>query len=90
MENRPRKLAEFLGESQSDCERLRILAQALAGAALSGKSTEDAEKLVSTTAAEQTALNKLLANWRSLVENAMVTKEERVDRKVGQQRLEFN
>ena len=90
MDNSPRKLAEFLAEAQPDTERLRILAQALAGAALSGKSAEDAEKLVSTTAAEQAAMGKLLANWRSLVEHAGVTKGERADRKVGQQRLGFD
>ncbi len=90
MENSPRKMAEFLAEAQPDTERLRILGQALAGAALSGKSGEDAAKLVSTTPAEQTALGKLLANWRSLIEHAGVTKDERADRKAGQQRLGFD
>jgi putative DNA methylase len=89
MDNSPRKLTEFLAEAQPDTERLRILAQALAGAALSGKSTADAEKLVSTTVAEQAALGKLLANWRSLIEHAGVTKDERADRKAGQQRLDL-
>ena len=77
MENSPRKMAEFFVEAQPDRERLRVLAQTLAGAALSGKSAEDAEKLVSTTAAEQAALGKLLANWRSSIEHAGVTKEEK-------------
>jgi putative DNA methylase len=90
MDNSPRKLTEFLTEAQPDRERLRILAQALAGAALSGKSAEDAGKLISTTAAEQAALGKLLANWRSLIEHAGVTKDERADRKAGQQRLGFD
>ena len=87
MENSPRKLAEFLNESQPDRERLRVLAQALAGAVLSGKTEEDAEKLVGTTAAEKAALNKLLANWRSLIDSAVESKDERADRKVGQKRL---
>src|SRR5262249_49133027 len=43
VENSPRKLSEFLVESNPDRERLRLLAQALAGAALAGKSEEDAE-----------------------------------------------
>jgi len=60
MENSPRKLAEFLNEAGPDRERLRVLAQALAGAALSGKTEEDVEKLVGTTAAEKAALGKLL------------------------------
>jgi len=71
MENSPRKLNEFLDEARPDRERLRALAQALAGAALSGKSEEEAAKLVSTTPAEQAALGKLLANWRSLVESRL-------------------
>jgi hypothetical protein len=85
----PRKLSEFLAETDPDRERLRLLAQALAGAALAGKSEEDAEKLVGTTAAERSALGKLLANWRAVIENAVVTKGERADRKTGQQRLDF-
>jgi putative DNA methylase len=76
MENGPRKLGEFLDEARPDRERLRILGQALAGAALSGKSEEEAAKLVSTTPAEQAALGKLLANWRSLIESRMAVDEE--------------
>jgi putative DNA methylase len=87
MDNSPRKLADFLAEVQPDHERLRVLAQTLAGAALSGKSEEDAGKLVGTTAAEQAALGKLLANWRAVVENAVVTKTQREDKKRGQTQL---
>jgi putative DNA methylase len=67
MEHRPQKIAEFLDLAQPDRERLRVLAQALAGAALSGKTGEEAERLLSTTAPEQSALAKLLANWKSLI-----------------------
>ena len=69
MENSPRKLGEFLDDARPDRERLRVLAQALAGAALSGKSEEEKAKLVATTPAEQSALGKLLANWKSLIES---------------------
>jgi hypothetical protein len=62
------------------------LAQALAGAALSGKSGEHAEKLVGTTAAERAALGKLLANWRCVMEN-VESRDDRADRKTGQRRL---
>lgn len=89
MENSPRRLAAFLSDASFDRERLRLLAQALAGAGLSGKSEEDAEKLVGTTPAERSALGKLLANWRSLVEHAVVSEAERSDRKRGQQRLDL-
>jgi putative DNA methylase len=75
MENSPRKLKDFLDEARPDRERVRVLAQALAGAALSGKSEEESAKLVSTTPAEQAALGKLLANWRSLIESRMAAEE---------------
>lgn len=75
MENSPRKLNEFLDDARPDRERLRVLAQALAGAALSGKSEEESAKLVTTTAAEQAALGKLLANWRSLVESRLIPED---------------
>jgi putative DNA methylase len=75
MDNSPRKLNEFLDEARPDRERLRVLAQALAGAALSGKSEEESAKLVSTTPAEQAALGKLLANWRSLIESRLAAEE---------------
>ncbi len=87
VENSPRKLGEFLIESGANRERLRILAQTLAGAALSGKRPEDAAQLIHTTTAEQAALAKLLANWRSVVEGASVTPTEVEDRRIGQKRL---
>jgi putative DNA methylase len=71
MEHRPQRLADFLDEAQPHRERLRVLAQALAGAALSGKTDEDAERLLSTTAPEQAALAKLLANWKSLIPDSI-------------------
>jgi len=78
IENSPRKVAEFLEEARPDRERLRVLAQTLSGAALSGKSEQDIERLVSTTPAEQTALGKLLANWRTLIESQLIKTEGRL------------
>ncbi|MBI3850445.1 MAG: DUF1156 domain-containing protein [Verrucomicrobia bacterium] len=72
MENEPRKLPTFLDEARPDRERLRLVAQALAGAGLSGGS-EDQTGVVNTTAAEQAALGKLLANWRALVPETLFT-----------------
>jgi putative DNA methylase len=66
MEHEPRKLPAFLDEARPDRERLRLVAQALAGAGLSGGS-EDQTGVVNTTPGEQAALGKLLANWRALV-----------------------
>ena len=76
IENSPRELTEFLDEARPDRERLRVVAQTLAGAALSGKSEQEAERLVSTTPAEQAALGKLLANWRNLIESQLAGMEE--------------
>jgi len=68
IENEPRNLTKFLDESRPDRERLRLVAQALAGAGLKGKSEDGAKGLVTTTTSEQAALGKLLANWRALIE----------------------
>ena len=70
MENEPRALGKFIEETRPDRERLRLIAQALAGAGLRGKTEEGAKTLVTTTAAEQAALGKLLANWRTLIESS--------------------
>lgn len=68
MENQPRNLNQFLEEAHPDRERLRLVAQALAGTALEGKHVDGPEQALATTAAEQAALRKLLANWRSLID----------------------
>jgi hypothetical protein len=45
---------------------MRVLAKAIASAALSGKAEEDAEKVIGTTAAEKATIGKRLANWLTL------------------------
>jgi putative DNA methylase len=72
IENEPRNLTKFLDESRPDRERLRLVAQALAGAGLKGKSEDGAKGLVTTTTSEQAALGKLLANWRTLMESSAI------------------
>jgi putative DNA methylase len=67
MENEPRNLPRFLNDARPDLERLRLVAETLAGRGLKGKSDE-AAVLVNTTSSEQAALAKLTANWRTLVE----------------------
>jgi putative DNA methylase len=76
MENQPRNLNRFLDEARPDIERLRLVAQALAGTALSGKKEDRAEHSVTTTTAEQAALKKLVANWRSLIDQRTTDKQE--------------
>ncbi|MGE3267465.1 MAG: DUF1156 domain-containing protein [Chloroflexota bacterium] len=70
MEYEPRSLIRFLDEARPDRERLRLVAQALAGAGLKGKSEAEARTLVATTSSEQAALGKLTANWRALIESS--------------------
>ena len=75
VENQPRNLNRFLDEARPDRERLRLVAQALAGTALAGKKGDGAEHTVATTAAEQAALKKLVANWRALIDQRLAADE---------------
>ena len=68
MERAPRDLPAFFEKAKPDLERLRLVAQAVAGASLEGSSRDAQKPLVATTAVEQVALDKLLTNWRSLIE----------------------
>jgi len=76
IENEPRNLNHFLDEARPDRERLRLVAQALAGTALEGRRDEGAaDHLVTTTATEQAALKKLVANWRVLIDQRLAASE---------------
>jgi putative DNA methylase len=85
VENEPRNLNELLDKAQPDRERLRLVAQALAGTALTGKKDNGPEHAVATTAAEQAALKKLVANWRTLIEERLSD----IDLKTGQLRARY-
>ena len=67
LENEPRRLNRFLEETRPDRERLRLVAQTLAGTALEGSGQESAPA-AKTTGPESAALKKLLANWRAVIE----------------------
>jgi len=75
LENEPRKLNDFLDEARPDRERLRLVAQALAGTALAGRKDDGSEHTLSTTPAEAAALNKLVANWRVLIDQRLTARE---------------
>lgn len=64
MENRPGLLNEFLDEAHPDTERLRVVAQALAGPGLEGGQ----QALAAEPASERAALRKLLQHWKGLME----------------------
>jgi putative DNA methylase len=85
VENEPRKLNDFLGEARPDRERLRLVAQTLAGTALEGGQAGSPyhQQTLVTTPPETAALKKLVANWRALIE----TRLSDVDIKTGQRRL---
>lgn len=73
VENQPRNLNRFLDEARPDRERLRLVAQALAGTALEGGQASSLSQ--GTTAAEQAALKKLVANWRALIDQRLAADE---------------
>lgn len=91
VENEPRKLNGFLDEARPDRERLRLVAQTLAGTALeggqagslSGDGRDARHPTLATTPAEGAALKKLVANWRALIEARLSD----VGMKPGQHRL---
>ncbi len=75
VENEPRNLPRFLDEARPDRERLRLVAQALAGAGLKGGDEADGKAPLITTPAEQAAVAKLTANWRALVDQRLAAGE---------------
>ncbi len=75
LENEPRKLNDFLDEARPDRERLRLVAQTLAGTALTGRKDDGQGHTVATTPAEAAALNKLVANWRVLIDQRLTARE---------------
>ncbi len=82
MEYRPHKLTEFLRDSRVNREQMRLVAQALAGPALKGSEIGD----ISPTG-ELAALAKITANWKSVIEDAALTPQERKDQRSGQKTL---
>jgi putative DNA methylase len=84
LENHPSEIPEFLREAEPNREQLRLVTQALAGPALKGGKLGSPVPPV-----ELSALAKLRDNWRSIVEDAFVTAEERQDRQTGQGRISY-
>jgi len=82
MENRSGELPRFLKEAQPSLEQMQLAAQALAEPALKG-----GELANISSSAELAGLAQLTANWRSVIEDAAVTGQEREDARSGQQRL---
>jgi len=86
VENEPRKLNDFLDEARPDRERLRLVAQALAGTALEGAQASGlSQPNIVTTPVEGAALKKLVANWRALIDQRLAG----IDSKTGQMKMQF-
>jgi putative DNA methylase len=68
VENFPAGIPAYLDEARPDIERLRIVAQTLAGQTLAGNGSGGGKSLVAARGAEAAALRKLTTNWRTLIE----------------------
>jgi putative DNA methylase len=68
VENRPLLIPAYLDEARPDVERLRVVAQTLAGQTLAGNGSGGARSLAVARGAEAAALRKLTTNWRTLIE----------------------
>jgi putative DNA methylase len=75
MENSPTEIGGFLREAQPNMEQMRLVAQALAGPALKGGELEDV-----SPHKEMSALAKLTANWRGVIEAVDLTPLEKIAR----------
>ena len=73
-------------EARPDRECLPLVAQALAGTALTGRKEDGPEHTVATTPAEGAALRKPVANWRALIEARLSD----VDLKTKQMRMPYS
>lgn len=71
VENRPAAIPAYLDEARPDMERLRLVAQTLAGQTLAGNGAAAGRVLVAARGAEAAALRKLTTNWRNLVEESL-------------------
>ncbi len=71
LENRPRVLGEYLAEAKPDAEKVRLVAEVLAGRTLKGSGEAGILEAAVTTPAEHAAIGKLLGNWRMLIEGEL-------------------
>ena len=67
MENSPAEIGAFLDEVHPNLEQLLLVAQTLAGSALTGNGSGGGRSLVAARGAEASALRKLTTNWRTVI-----------------------
>jgi len=79
-ENRPSELTSYLRQERPNLEQLRLVAQALSAPVLQRKGMGD------KSTAELSALTKLTANWRAVMEGAALSTEIQ-EKTTGKKRL---
>jgi putative DNA methylase len=67
MENQPAKMGAYLDEARPDLDRLRVVAETLAGPKLAGNGA-GGRPLMAARGAEAAALRVLTTNWRTIIE----------------------
>ena len=69
LENQAYKIPNYLLHAKPNYNLLKLTAQALAGTTLTGS-----QKFISTTSNEKTLCERLLTNWKSLIEENIIFK----------------
>jgi putative DNA methylase len=71
-EHKPQEIPEYLSLAQPDANQLRLVAQSLAGRALTPETGQ--ESLNPNRTVEQQAIDTLLASWKRAIEDNLFTK----------------
>lgn len=71
-EHKPQDIPEYLSLAQPEANQLRLVAQSLAGRALTPETGQ--ETLNTNRTAEQQAIDTLLASWKRAIEDNLFTK----------------
>lgn len=83
LENKPGKIPAYLKDAQPNLEQMRLVAQALCGPVLKRADASDG-----ALTPELSALSRLTANWRAIVDGAALSQEIE-ERLTGQKKLSF-
>jgi putative DNA methylase len=73
-DNKPQNIPPFISQAQPDTAQLRLVAQALAGRALTPDPSQ--ENGLSPRTKEQAAIDTLLASWKRLIEDNLFTQRK--------------
>ena len=76
LEHKPQDVSSFLNLATPDSSQLRLIAQALAGRALTPDSNHRQEEVISQRTQEQQAIDTLLASWKRVIEENLFTSKK--------------